>query len=273
MHLEKRLNIRLATEDIANLESEEDLDTSIQSEPDRSTYRSVIDAIKKFLNMGPRDLLQFAQEGGSIEEGLIMIEGLTPQTILEQEVHRVVQMGNYFKALEIRLHGDGFAYKGFIVSKLGHTNDKIEHELQSRMAGWKPGQPVPFKWYKTEDEALKAMGAAETNAAGKSPSPARPIKQKVTKLPVNQIAAKMAQQMGAQEAADEILKMSSENIVKYADLGMKAKEPGDGWKMAKTIFLSYLALAALVTGAAGLAALVLGYLAVKGWEYSKKSRQ
>lgn len=273
MHLEKRLNLRLALEDIANLESEEDLNTSIQSEPDRSTYRSVIDAIKKFLNMGPRDLLQFAQEGGSIEEGLVVIEGLTPQSILEQEIHRIVQTGNYYKVLEIRLAGEGMAYKGFIVAKLGDPNDRIEKALQARMAGWKPGQPVPFKWYKTEDEALKAMSDSETREAGKSPSPARPMKQKVTKLPVNQTAAKMAEYMGSQEAAEEILKMSNENIVKFADLGIKAKESGDGWKIAKTVFLAYLALAALVTGGAGLAALVLGYLVVKGWEYSKKSRQ
>lgn len=272
MRIEKRLNLRLAAEDISILESEEDLETSIQSGPERNTYRSIIDAIKRFFNMDARDLYQFAAEGGSIEENLVVIESLTPQVILEQQVYRTVQSGNYAKVLEIRMPGEGFAYKGFIVVKLEQPNERIEKALQSRMAGWKPGQPVPFDWFKTEAEALKAMSEVETRAAGKSPTPAKPIKQKVTKTPVNQIAARMAQQMGAQEAADEIVKMSSQNIIKFADLGLKTKQPGDSWKMVKTVFLAYLVLAALVTGAAGLAALVIGYLAVKGWEAHKRSQ-
>lgn len=271
MRIEKRLNLRLAAEDINILESEEDLETSIQSGPERDTYRSIIDAIKRFFSMDARDLYQFATEGGSIEEGLVVIESLTPQTILEQQVHRTVQTGNYFKVLEVRMPGEGLTYKGFIVVKLNQPNERIEKALQARMAGWKPGTPVPFEWFKTEAEALKDMSERETKAAGKSPTPARPIKQKVTKAPVNQIAAKMAQKMGAQEAADEIVNMSSENIIKYADLGMKTK-PADNWGMVKTVFLTYLSLAALVTGGAGLAALVLGYLAVKGYEAYRKGQ-
>lgn len=271
MRLEKRLNLRLASEDISILESEEELETSIQSEPNRGVYRSIVDAIKRFLNMSPRDLLQFATEGGSIEENILVIESLTPQTILEQEVRRVVQTGNYYKVVEVRMPGQGFEYKGFLVARLSVPNDKIAKALQAKMAGWKPGQPVPFDWYKTEAEALKVMGSHEAKAAGKSPTPAQPIKQKVTKSSVAQTAAKMAEQMGNPEAAGEIIKMNNENIIRYADLGLKNKTD-DNWKVVKTVFLAWLALSALVTGAAGLAALVIGYLAVKGIEYSKKSR-
>lgn len=269
MHLEKRLNIRLALEDISILESEADLESSIQSEPDRGTYRAVIDAIKKFLGMSPRDLYQFATEGGSIEENLVVIESLTPQAILEQEVRRVVQTGNYYKVLEIRMAGVNMEYKGFIVAKLSMPNERIAKALQARMAGWKPGQPVPFDWYKTEAEALKAMSAVESKAAGKAPSPAQPIKQKVSKTPVNEVASRMAEHMGNETAATEMLNSSSENIIKYADLGLKTKKDTSNWKMVKTIFLAWLALSALVTGAAGLAALVIGYLAVKGYEATK----
>lgn len=265
MHLEKRLNIRLALEDISILESEADLESS---GPDRGTYRAIIDAIKKFLDMSPRDLYQFATEGGSIEENLIVIESLTPQAIVEQEVRRVVQSGNYYKVLEIRMPGDGFEYKGYLVAKLSMPNDRIAKALQAKMAGWKPGQPVPFTWYKTEDEALKAMSALETKAAGKIPSPAQPIKQKVAKTPVNEVASRMAERMGNEEAATEMMNSSSENIIHYAELGLKTKKP-DNWNMIKTIFLAWLALSALVTGAAGLAALVIGYLAVKGYEAAK----
>ena len=273
MRIEKKLNIRLALEDITYLESEEELNTSIQSEPDRRIYQSVLDAIKRFFGMSPRDLYQFATEGGSIEEDTIIIDSLIPQLIVEQQVHRVVQSGNYAKVLEIRMPGPGFAYKGFIVTKLGLPNSEVEKALQARMTNWKPGDPVPFKWYKTESEALKAMSDAETKAAGKAPTPAKPPKQKVSKKPVNELAAKMAQQMGNQEAAGEIVNMTPENIIKFADLGIKTKKPGDTWKMAKTVFLAYLALSALVTGAAGLAALVIGYLAVKGWEASRRLKE
>lgn len=267
MHIEKRLNIRLAAEDIGILESEEDLETSIQSSPDRNRYRAVIDAIKKFLGMNARDLYQFANEGGSIEENTIVIEGLTPQTIIEQEIKRVVQSGNYAKVLEVRMAGpEGVVYKGFIVVKLSDSNEKIEKVLKARMGSWAPGQPVPFTWYKTEQEALKALGTVEAKAASKSPTPAQPIKQKVSKPSVNKLAAKMAEHMGAQEAAQEIATMSPENIVKLADLGMSTNKPKDNWKMVKTVFLGWLTLSALASGAAGLAALIIGYLAVKGYE-------
>ena len=272
MRIEKRLNIRLAVEDIGILESEEDLETSI-AEPNRSNYRAVVDAIKKFLGMDARDLYQFAQEGGSIEEDTIVIEGLTPQTILEQEIKRVVQSGNYAKTLEVRMMGPGgVVYKGFIVAKLEQPNERIEKAMQARMAEWKPGQKVPFDWYKTEAEALKVMANVEAKAARKSPTPAQPIKQKVSKPPVNEVAAKMAEHMGAKEAAEEIRSMSSENLVKAAELGRRAPKSGN-WEIIKAISLGYLALTALVTGASGLAALVIGYLAVKGIEYSKRPRQ
>lgn len=258
MDLEKKLNIALATSDIAHLMSEDDLDTSIQGHPERSRYRAIIDAIKKLLSMEASDLFQFANEGGSIEEGVALIDGLVPQTILEQEIKRTVQSGNYAKVLEIRMQGEGFAYKGFIVVPLSNPNDRIAQVIKTRMKDWKPGQPVPFQWYKTEAEALKALETAEQRAASQSPAPAQPARQKVTK-----VAAKMAEYMGSDSAA-EIVKMSPENIIKIADLGMKNKTAEDHWGVVKTVFLAWLALGALVTGVAGLAALIIGYFAVKG---------
>lgn len=271
MRLEEKLNLRLAMEEVEGLDTPEQVQ-DVADPAARQRYSTMFDTIQQLLDLPVEDLLDFAEQGGTVEEGKLIIPNMRIEALSEGIIKREVQTGNYTRTLEIEFMGGSSAHRGYVVVGIGEPNDKVEGSLQKRLEGWVPGQPTPFPWFPTEEDALKMAGKLEAKLAREAGQPAKPPKAaKQPKANVRQAASSMARRMNRVNISPEIAQASREQLMQYAKMGKQASTDST-WKMAKYIFLSWLALSAFATGIAGVAALIVGYYIVKGIDHARQSQ-
>ena len=163
-----------------------------------------------------------------------------------------------------------------------------------RILRWQQGTPLPFRWFRNLVDAEQELEVRErkmTTDPIKKPRVDRPIYHsqptdigglpaekdsraelhKVMPVDVQKIATEVATKVGGPEVAKVVQTMDRQQLNKAAQVGQELIRQGGSsrWELAKTVFLGYLSLAALVKGAPGLAALIIGYLAVKGVMYMR----
>lgn len=267
MRFEEKLNLGIASEEIANTENPVDA---------KPNHRAIFDAIKTLLDMDMDALYDFATSGGYIEEDRVVIHKL-PMLLNEQVVSRTVHTGNYTRILEITIDKATPVYKVYIIVKLSVSDDRVNASIQNNMANWKQGDPMPFVYYNTEEMALKAMGDIEDKEAAKAQIPIKPSAKRTPKTSpspasnVQAAAIQIANKMGKKDVASALQKMSQRQVLDAAKQG-KQQAQLDYWKIGKYIFLIYLASQAIFQGLAGIAALIIGYFAVLSIEHLTKRR-
>lgn len=270
MQLEEKLNLRLAMEEVEGLDSPEQV-RDVADPATRQRYTTMFDTIQQLLDLPVEDLLDFAEQGGTVEEGRLVIPNMRIEALSEGIIKREVQTGNYTRTLEIEFMGGASTHRGYVVVGISEPDQKVESSLQKRLQNWTPGQPTPFPWFPTEEDALKMAGKLEAKLAREAGQPAKPPKAgKQPRANVRQAASSMALRMNRPNISPEIAKASREQLMQYANAGKQVAKDNK-WQMAKFIFLSWLALSTFVTGIAGIAALIVGYYIVKGIDHARQS--
>jgi hypothetical protein len=235
------------------------------------TMKLIVDKIKKLLDIDIVDLFRLAHVGGDMTGESVIINDLWVDVIVEDmdniSLQTVVQ-GNKLKILEVSMSKDITIFKGYIIAKLDASNDKIIAYLKSKMVEWDQTKPLPFRWFKSLEDASKELEANERKLSGeilKKPELKTSNKSSnESSIDANKVAAAMAEHIGRPQIAAQILKFNKDDFIKAASIGKEEVKRMSLWSVAKTIFLGYLALSTLATGIQGLAALVIGYLAVVG---------
>lgn len=252
MRFEEKLNLGITEEEVANAAGPADV---------QPNHKAIFDAIQKLLAMDLDDVYDFATSGGYIEEGVLVINKLKGP-ITEQVVTKTVHTGNYARIVEISIDKADPVYKVYAIVKLSVSDDRVNADLQRNMARWKDGDPLPFVAYKTVGQALRFLGEIEDKEAEKADEPVKPSAKVSPAADINEAAIQMAKRMNKPQVVRVVQKMTPQEILQAARQG---KEEADlnYWDIGKYIFLSLLALSSLVTGLAGIAALIIGFYAVR----------
>lgn len=286
MSFSNKLERALITKSLYHIDDEPELQTIILSEEERSFITRIIDVIKRLLKLDIKGLFRMAEASGTVTSESVIVNDLWPDILceaLDKVIAKTVFQGNYDKVVELKASYGGTTYRGYVIEKLDSPDTEIEKSIMQIMTTWKPGQPVPFQWYRTHDDALRALGQEETkqSAAGRpteKPIVGKPISYKEllqdptkTKVApdIKQTAAAAATNMGRPDLANKIVKLDRDELERLAESGKHMVKQDSTWKTAKNIFLVWLALGALVTGPAGIAALIVGYFITKALEKAK----
>jgi len=244
---------------------------SILSEEDRNILYKIIDKIKKLFSLNVRELFRLSDGGGEVEEEIIIYD--LYKDVLEEAVNgitaKTVQQGNYFKIVRMTKATPPATYNGFIIERLGIDDEEIAMK-------WSSGPPSNIRWFKDIDDAARELDQMERQILTKNIPIVKP-KLSLRKLPkrvrppkinVRKIASVMAAHMGDYDASKTISDMNDTELQQAAEVGKQSTS--SSWDVFKTVALAYLALTALVSGASGLAALIIGYLAVKGIDLMRR---
>jgi hypothetical protein len=215
------------------------------------------------------------QVGGEVKESII-INDLFPEVLCEAKSKigvKTVKSGNYQKMVEIRVTQDNVVYKGYSILGMGQSNQDAAQLIANMMKKWSPGQAVPFRWWRTVEDAAREMGKREQVAAAEvAPSPGKPRVPAMPEPPpeLDEVTQRVAQQTGNPDIARHARRMSRAELLKAAKEGQEVVKDNK-WGSLKQILLTSLGLYAIVQGGwAGIAAVVLAYYAVQG---IKKARE
>jgi hypothetical protein len=187
---------------------------------------------------------------------------------------------NYHKLVEIRVKTPDISFKGYVIDKINKPDTTIAKELKAKLLSVYPGDPPPFRWYRTTDDALREIEVIErgmTQTPSKKPALNKPANAYAPVVHPNptriEDLIKTTASHFDKNAANVISKLDRAQLTRVVAAGKEATKTMSIWDITKTIFLGYLALTALVTGASGLAAQVIGFLAVQGVNYLRKNKE
>ena len=209
---------------------------------------------------------------------------------------KTVFQTNYHKLLELQVKTKDVSFKGYVIDKLGRSDTSITRDIRNKIAMAKPGSPPPFRWFRTTDDALREMEVLERDISQ------QPQQQQLAKPPVKPVQpqqpAQQAQQppepqqaqniqhpepisipelvkpvithFGGAQATKQLAQLDRKQFEQAVLAGKKSLKGTSNWKIFRNIFFGYLSLQAAITGLQGgiqgIAALVIGYLAVRGLE-------
>lgn len=280
------------------------LETDLNTISEQQLTPKFFEIIKKLLTLDISNLFRLADSGGDIEESIIndlyidilkeaAEEDFAHYTNIKWDDDDVIDANpilpepklsvksifntNYHKLLELKVKTPDISFKGYIIDKLNRSDAIIAKELRARIKEMSPGDSPPFRWYRTTDDALRQIEVLEQNIANdqlKKPSlkPAidKPVKHD-NPTNIEELLPTVVKHYDP-KAANVIAKLNRQQLKQVVSAGKEATKQMSIWSVVKTIFLGYLSLAALVNGSSGLAALVIGFLAVQGVNYLQKNK-
>lgn len=223
------------------------------------------------------------------------MDPLLPKPVLAA---KTVFRSNYHKLLEISVKTPDVAFRGYVIDTLDKSDQRISKELRDKVALAKKGSPPPFRWFRNTDDALREMEVLERQSGGqplkkpavKKAPPMEPVhhgapisykelleppKAAPAKAPLNfeELIKPIAIHYADPETAKQIGQLDRKQLARAVEVGKKAVKTQSPWSIFKKIFLGYLALQGIATGMSGLAALVIGYLAVTGIDYLRNQHK
>lgn len=213
-----------------------------------------------------------------------------PDPILPKPVlaTKTIFRSNYHKLLEISVKTPDVAFRGYIIDTLDKSDQYIAKELREKIALAKKGSPPPFRWFRNTDDALRELEVMERQsgaqplkkpAVQKTPpvTHSQPISYKELLAPdaapikahmsFEELIKPIAAHYTDHETAKQIVQLDRKQLIRAVEAGKEAVKASSAWAIFKKIFLGYLALQGFATGLRGLAALVIGFLAVQGIDY------
>lgn len=279
MQFQNSLTEKLSSVSISNIDSELDINNIILTEDERSKLAKIIAAVKKFLSIDITSLFRFAETGGEVTESAVIIHDLWPDVIKEavEDISvKTAGQGNYHKIVELRVKaefkGASGVYVGYVIERLTVDNDKIREYVTSSLADWTIGMPVPFRWFRSIEDATNELTAEERKLAAPPVKKPALSKKAVGGANIHNVASAVSKHLGRPEIAETIAKLDRAQLMKIAQEGKQAAKGMGAWNLGKKIFLAYLGLGAIVTGIPGIAALVIGFLVVLGIDRIKNKK-
>lgn len=280
------------------------LATDLNTLSEQQLTPKFFEIIKKLLTLDIANLFRLADSGGDVEEAIIndlyidvlkeaVDDDYSHYTDVKWDDDEVIDLSpvlrepklsvksifntNYHKLLELKVKTPDISFRGYVIDKLSRSDAIIAKELRSRVKEMSPGDPPPFRWYRTTDDALRQIEVLERNISNdqlKKPSLKPQVDKSVVHdnpISIEDLIPTVAKHYD-KKAAEIISTLNRQQLAKVVSAGKEATKQMSMWTVAKTIFLGYLSLAALVKGSAGLAALVIGFLAVQGIDYLRKNK-
>ena len=318
MSFSNKLDSKLFQMDLPD--TEQQFKDSIISEDNRAETAKVFAIIRKLLSIDVRSLFRLVDNGGEIGESIIVndlfldvlreavgdedyghMQGmefnepdpLDANPVVKQpklSIKTIFQT-NYHKLLELRVKTPDISFKGYVIDKLTKSDASITRDLHNKIAAAKPGNPPPFRWFRSTDDALREMEVLERQQQQQpltkpSMKPAQPQQQQQAQQPQQQAQAQQQAQpapepigvpemarpvishFGGAQAAKQLSGLDRKQFEQVVLAGKKSLKGKSSWTIFKSIFMGYLAMQAAITGLQGglqgIAALVIGFLAVQG---------
>jgi hypothetical protein len=278
---------------------------------DKRQMAKFFDAIKKLLALDASSLFRLANDGGDVQESVVIndlyLDILKEAADNEDYGHmssaqwsepdpleldpiikdptmaaKSVFNSNYHKVVEIRVKTPEVSFKGYVIDKLSRPDEEIAKELKEKLKNTASGGSPPFRWFRNVPDALREIDVLERSSA-KDPlnkpslkQPKQPKQQDRVVHPnptsIEELLPKVVSHFN-KGAVQEISNLDRRQLIEVVKAGKEATSAMSVWSIAKTLFLGYLSLAALVHGSSGLAALVIGFLAVQGINFLRTKKQ
>lgn len=276
---------------------------------DKRQMAKFFDAIKKLLALDASSLFRLANDGGDVQESVVIndlyLDILKEAADNEDYGHmssaqwsepdpleldqitkdptmsaKTVLSSNYHKVVEIRVKTPEVSFKGYVVDKLDKSDNDIAKELKEKLKQTAPGGSPPFRWFRNTVDAFREISVLEqsmTTNPTKKPSLKQPKQQDKAvyhpnPISIEELLPKVVSHFD-KAAVQEISNLDRRQLIEVVKAGKEATSSMSLWSIAKTLFLGYLSLAALVHGSSGLAALVIGFLAVQGINFLRTKKQ
>lgn len=224
------------------------------------------------------------------------MDPLLPKPILAA---KTVFRSNYHKLLEISVKTPDVAFRGYVIDTLDKSDQRIAKELREKVALAKKGSPPPFRWFRNTDDALREMEVMERGSgqqplkkpAVKKTPPVEPVKhhepisykdlleppkaaaQEKAPISFEDLIKPIATHYTDPATAQQISQLDRKQLARAVEVGKQAVKTQPAWSLFKKIFLGYLALQGVATGMKGLAALVVGFLAVAGIDHLRNQHK